>query len=98
MPSKPIPTLRKAILVGGKVFWTDSRQRIDLKKPIRDLIDRGRDDTWYVMEVCMSQERLMERAKELAQEDVMPVLLYFTGEEPLPAWSVSSIEEGEVFK
>jgi hypothetical protein len=82
MVTKPIPTLRKVIFVGGKVFWTDSRQRIDLKKPIRDLLERN-GQVFYVMELCMCKEKVFERARELIQDGVMPVLLYFTKEEPL---------------
>ncbi|MBW2972776.1 hypothetical protein KY346_00105 [Candidatus Woesearchaeota archaeon] len=80
MVVKPIPTLKKVIFVGGKVFWSDNRQRIDLKKPIRDLLS---PEARYIMELCLSKEKLLERTKELIQGDVMPVLLYFTKEEPL---------------
>lgn len=92
MLGKPIPTLRKVILVGGRVFWSDSRQRIDLKKPVRDLLERN-GQVSYVMEICMCKERVFERANELMQSGVMPILLYFTKEEPL-----QNLGEGAILK
>ncbi|MBW2981744.1 hypothetical protein KY343_02580 [Candidatus Woesearchaeota archaeon] len=80
MVIKPIPTLRKVIIVGGRVFWSDSRQRIDLKKPVRDLLEKN-NQVGYVMEICMCKARVFERARELMQDGVMPILLYFTKEE-----------------
>jgi len=94
MLGKPIPTLRKVILVGGRVFWSDSRQRIDLKKPVRDLLERN-GQVGYVMEICMCKAKVFERAKELMQEGVMPILLYFTKEEPLQSLRDGSLLEEE---
>lgn len=78
LPNTPIPTTNKIISVKGKVFYNDRRRRIDLKRPIRDLFESGNLDVSYVMELCLSQNKLLERINELADKDVMPVILYFT--------------------
>ncbi len=74
---KPVMTVDKAITVKGKIFHDDRRKRIDLKKPIRDLFENAETEVDYVMELCMSKEKLDSRIKELTEKKVMPVLLYF---------------------
>jgi len=76
---KPIKTKDKIISVKGRVFYNDRRRRIDLKRPIRDLFENGGLDVFYIMELCMSKEKALERISHLAEKDVMPVILYFTG-------------------
>lgn len=76
---KLIPTTEKIISVSGKVFYNDRRRRIDVKKPIRDLFD-STSDVGYVMELCFTENKILERIKELAKKNVMPVILYFTDE------------------
>ncbi len=77
---RPITTHDKTITVRGKVLYNDRRRRIDVKKPIRDLFPEGGVE--YVMELCMSKQKVQERVEELMQGDVTPVLLYFNrGEE-----------------
>lgn len=78
---KPIKTKDKIISVRGRVFYNDRRRRIDLKRPIRDLFEDGRLDVFYIMEFCLSKEKMMERVSHLAEKEVMPVILYFTGGE-----------------
>lgn len=77
--TQPIQTSDKIIRVEGKVFVTDQRHRIDVKKPIRDLFNNI-EDVRYVMELCLSELKLSERIKELGQENVVPVLMYFVKE------------------
>ena len=77
MPTIPLKTANRIISVKGKVFYNDRRRRIDVKKPIRDLFDNGSMQIYYVMELCLCKEKLIERTKELSKENVIPVLLYF---------------------
>jgi len=78
----PIKTTDKIIQVKGKVFYNDKRRRIDIKKPIKDLFDTTAIDVFYIMELCLSESKIMERVKQLAEKEIMPVILYFTkGEE-----------------
>jgi hypothetical protein len=74
---RPIRTSDKVIRARGKVFYNDRRRRLDLKRPIRDLIPEG--SVSYVMELCLSDEKALARLKELVEKGVMPVLLYFDG-------------------
>ncbi|MFH1327241.1 MAG: hypothetical protein ABIH76_00070 [Candidatus Bathyarchaeota archaeon] len=78
--TKPISTSNKIISVKGRVFYNDRRRRIDVKKPIRDLFD-DRKEVLYIMELCLSGTKLAQRIKELEKENVIPVLMYFIGEE-----------------
>ena len=74
----PVCTFNKAITVNGKVFYNDQRRRIDLKKPIRDLIlDDSALDIFYTMEVCLSEEKALNRVKELVKNNIMPIILHF---------------------
>lgn len=77
VPTKPILTTDKIISIKGKVFYNDRRRRIDIKKPIRDLFESSTMDVFYIMELCLSKEKVKERSKELADKDIIPVLLYF---------------------
>lgn len=74
---KIIPTFNKHIAVKGKIFHNDNRKRIELKKPIRDLFEDSESEVGYVMEYCLSQEKLRDRITELSKQQVTPVLLYF---------------------
>lgn len=76
----PIQTSNKIIKVQGKVFYNDRRRRIDVKKPIRDLFEDGTANIKYVMELCLSESKAIERVKELSKENVVPVLMYFIQE------------------
>ena len=73
---KTILTSDKIIRVSGKVFYNDRRRRIDIKKPIRDLFESA-IDVFYTMELCLSKEKVKERTHELAENNIVPVLLYF---------------------
>lgn len=78
LKSKPIQTQEQVISVQGKVFYNDRRRRIDLKKPIRDLFESASTETiMYMMELCLSNSKVMERLEELSAQGVLPVLLYF---------------------
>jgi hypothetical protein len=77
VPKKPISTTDKIISIKGKVFYNDRRRRIDIKKPIRDLFESSALDVFYIMELCLSKEKVKERTKELAEKEIIPVLLYF---------------------
>lgn len=70
----------KIIKVGGKVIHNDGRERIDLKKPIRDLFENSGDKIMYAMELCLSKTKAIERIEELSHNHVIPVILYFTNE------------------
>ena len=74
---EPIKTRNKIIKVQGKVIYNDSRKRIDIKKPVRDLFEDVENDVLYTMEVCMSNERAHERLEELSKKKVVPIILYF---------------------
>ncbi|MFW5852584.1 MAG: hypothetical protein ACOCUR_00990 [Nanoarchaeota archaeon] len=72
-----IKTKNKVITVRGKVLYNDRKRKIDLKKPIRDLFDSSSMNVFYMMELCLSKDMMLERVKHLAEKDVMPVILYF---------------------
>ena len=79
LQTKPIQTTKRIIKVEGKVFYNDRRRRIDVKRPIRDLFeDNSKTEIKYTMELCLSEERIMQRIKELGKENVVPVLMYFS--------------------
>lgn len=78
--ARPVTTEDQVLCVSGKVFYNDRRRRIDLKRPIKNLIE-GRGLVRYNMELCLSPEKVHERLQQLQQKRVMPVLLYFTEEE-----------------
>jgi len=80
VPSKPIITQEKVILVKGKVFYNDRRRRIDIKRPIRDLFETSDYEVGYVMELCLSETKALERLKALSEQKIIPVLLYFIAE------------------
>lgn len=78
---KPIQTPNQRVVVEGNVFYTDKRRRIDLKKPIRDLIQQSLKPVAYKMEICLCPESTLQRCQELVGQKVLPVLLYFEEEE-----------------
>ena len=78
--SKPILTTDQTIVVAGKVLYTDKRRRIHIKKPIRDLFEKNQNEVGYIMELCLSEDKTMERIKELREQNIKPVILYFTEE------------------
>ena len=80
---KPIQSNSTVIAVSGKVFYNDRRRRIDVKKPIRDLFEQGQNVVGYTMELCLNEEKLLARCKELGTQNVVPVILYFTREAEL---------------
>ncbi|MGV8162421.1 MAG: hypothetical protein ACP5N2_03775 [Candidatus Nanoarchaeia archaeon] len=80
LKNKPIQTTDRVISVSGRVFYNDRRRRIDVKKPIRDLFESEQKGIGYIMELCLSEDKLLERAKALSGRNVLPVLLYFTDE------------------
>ena len=77
-----INVLNSIISTTGNIFSTDGRQRIDLKKPIKDAIS-GYDlaKLKYSMELCLNKDKTLLRTKELLEEGIVPVLLYFIMEE-----------------
>jgi hypothetical protein len=74
---EPIKTRNKIIKVQGKVIYNDSRKRIDIKKPVRDLFEDVEDGVLYTMEVCFSEEIAHQRLEELSKKNVVPIILYF---------------------
>lgn len=80
-PLKPLSTSTRIISVNGKIIYNDQRRRIDLKKPIRDLFEGNETEVHYIMELCLSKEKAMERVSKLAENNVLPVLLYFSMED-----------------
>ena len=87
---KAIKTSEQIIRVCGKVFYNDRRRRIDIKKPIRDLFEKGISQVSYVMELHLCDIKASERLKQLSEQKVKPVLLYFVSE-PEPEKEVESI-------
>ncbi len=76
-----IQVSRQKIAVSGKVFYTEKRRRIDLKKPIRDLIGMTLNPVSYKMELCLSKESIQSRIRQLIDANVMPILFYFEEED-----------------
>jgi hypothetical protein len=77
LPLELIKTTNRVITVKGKVLYNDRKRKIDLKRPIRDLFDSTSVDVFYMMELCLSKEKVLERVNQLADKNVMPVILYF---------------------
>jgi len=80
MKRKQICMLNPIMSVTGKVFWNDRRRRLNLKKPVRELIsdnDPESDDLNYEMEICLKKEVLLKRTEELINKGINPILLYF---------------------
>lgn len=80
MQAEKISIYQSILSVKGKIFWNDGRRRIDLKKPIRDIIVANKTAS-YVMELCLSKESLSKRIKELLKEKTLPVIMYFVRDE-----------------
>jgi len=62
-------------------MWNDGRRRIDLKKPIRDLfepLETEKQRINYMMEICLSKDKVMQRTTQLMNEGTIPILFYFT--------------------
>ena len=79
-PLSPIISKDMVISVTGKVLYNDRKRKIDLKRPIRDLFDSTSIKIFYMMELCLSEAKAIERVKELSKKNVMPVILYFMEE------------------
>ena len=80
MLKQKVNLLESVISVQGSVFWNDGRRRITLKKPIKDILEPlegSQQRISYVMELCMTKQRLQKRVEELSEQEVMPVLFYF---------------------
>ena len=77
LPLELIKTTNKVITVRGKVIYNDRKRKIDLKRPIRDLFDSTSVDIFYMMELCLSKEKALERINQLTDKNVLPVILYF---------------------
>jgi len=79
IPVNTISTSDRIIQTTGKIFYNDRRRRINLKKPIIDLFEDSEipSDVNYMMEICLSQEKLHDRIDELSEQKLVPVLLYF---------------------
>ena len=80
IPYNTIKTTDSIISITGRVYKEDSRRRIDIKSPIKNIIQNSKN-TNYVMEMFLNEDKLKERIKELSQKNVLPVLLYFTEED-----------------
>lgn len=78
MNQQPITISNKKIIVKGKVVYNDQRRKIDIKKPIRELIGNGLDDIGYVMELYLDENLQIQRLKELTAQGILTVILYFT--------------------
>jgi hypothetical protein len=86
MSKQKVNMLESIISVNGRIFWNDGRRRIDLKKPIRDIfepLENSQARIKYKMELCLSKRKLLKRTEELLDQEVIPILLYFTKEDLL---------------
>jgi hypothetical protein len=84
MLKQNVNVLESVILVQGTVLLNDGRRRIDLKRPIRDILyplETEKSKVAYNMELCLSKKKLTERTEELLDQEIVPILLYFTKEE-----------------
>jgi len=81
LPFNIIKTTNKILHVKGKVLYNDRKRKIDLKRPIKDLFDDTSMDVHYIMELCLSKEKAIERVKTLTENNVVPVILYFVKED-----------------
>lgn len=77
LPINLIKTTNKILKVQGKVLFNDHKRKIALKKPIRDLFDDTSVDVYYMMELCLSKDKVIERVQTLNERNVVPVILYF---------------------
>lgn len=80
LQTSPITTEDRAICVSGKVVYNERKRKIDLKRPIRDLFDPSLPDVFYIMELCLTEEKAVQRIRELSKNHVLPVILYFVTE------------------
>lgn len=79
---KLVGVCQQIISVRGSVFYTDKRRRINLKKPVRDLISHIPANVAYHMEICMCPHSLKTRIESLTESNIRPILLYFEEECP----------------
>jgi hypothetical protein len=75
---KPIQSTNTVMTVSGKVLYNDRRRIMNVKKPIRDLFEKGENQVGYIMELCLTEEKTVERIRELSGRNITPVILYFT--------------------
>lgn len=99
MESERIDVLKTNIKIKGKIFHNDGRRRIDLKRPIRDIFEPMEEDfkMLYVMELCLSKEKALERAKELTEQEIIPILFYFLKQKRDLNRKDSSLEVDDVY-
>ena len=71
--------LKKFILVEGSVLYNDGRRRIDLKRPIVNVLEKldQKDKVVYAMELYLSKNEFKERIEQALEEGRLPVLLWF---------------------
>jgi len=71
--------LKKFILVEGTVLYNDGRRRIDLKRPIVNVLEKldQKDKVVYAMELYLSKNEFKERIEQALEEGRLPVLLWF---------------------
>ncbi len=77
---RPVKTSDFGIITNGKVMWTDGRRRIDLKSPIKSLLNEVEKENTlisYGMELHFNSFKLHKRIEELIETGVTPVLFYF---------------------
>jgi len=83
MKSQHINAFDTIIKVRGRVFSNDGRRRIDLKGAIKDILESSEisENSYYVMELCLSRQKLLNRVQELLDNNVVPIFFYFAKED-----------------
>ena len=79
MPCLQPIKLKKLILVEGSVLYNDGRRRIDLKRPIIDVLEKlnEKEKVVYAMELYLSKDEFKQRIEQALEEGRLPVLLWF---------------------
>ena len=78
--NQKIDLLNSVLTVKGRIFYSDGRRRIDLKKPVTDIFyesERNKSKIFYKMELRLNKEKLRKRTEELLEKGVTPILFYF---------------------
>jgi hypothetical protein len=78
IPVSAISTTDISIKIKGKIIYNDHKRHITLQRPIREMIDAA--SASYRMEFFLTEDRTVDRVRELSSKKIIPVLLYFTVE------------------
>ena len=82
--NRQILPLNSIIRFQGPISRVNDRRRIELNSTFKRLFKELDADSYYVIELTLSKERLVKRLNQLIQEEkILPSLIYFCKKEKM---------------